>query len=147
MRIGDEVYIHGYVDEIRKDTIIIKNEGGYFGTIPSEIKALEKEPKTDRLYSWLNDMRLGIAPDETVTDIDERNVRIAQTDLLDEIMEWLEKNGQEQKTGHWVYSKMVNTGEIVWSECSVCRKGERGCAKRMKYCPNCGAKMESEGEE
>lgn len=53
------------------------------------IKALEQEPKWDKLYSWLNDMRLGIAPDETVTDIDERNARIAQTDILDEIMERL----------------------------------------------------------
>ena len=37
MKIGDEVYIHGYIDEIRKDTIIIHNEGGYFGTVPSEV--------------------------------------------------------------------------------------------------------------
>lgn len=49
------------------------------------------------------------------------------------------------KTGHWIYSKAVNTSEIIWSECSECKDGERGCAKRMKYCPNCGAKMESEG--
>ena len=37
MRIGDEVYIHGYVDEIRQDTIIIRNNGGYFGTDKSEV--------------------------------------------------------------------------------------------------------------
>lgn len=37
MKIGDEVYIHGYVDEIRNDTVIIKNEGGYFGTVEKEI--------------------------------------------------------------------------------------------------------------
>lgn len=37
VKIGDEVFIHGYVDEIRKDTIIIRNEGGYFGTVESEI--------------------------------------------------------------------------------------------------------------
>lgn len=42
MKIGDEVYIHGYVDEIRKDTIIIKNEGGYFGTVKDEIKQKPK---------------------------------------------------------------------------------------------------------
>lgn len=48
-----------------------------------------QKPKWDRLYSWLNDMRFGIAPDETVTDIDERIVRTAQVDLLDEIMEWM----------------------------------------------------------
>lgn len=37
MRIGDRVYVHGFIDEIRKDCIIIRNEGGYFGTIKSEI--------------------------------------------------------------------------------------------------------------
>lgn len=36
-RIGDEVYIHGYIDEIRKDVVIIRNDGGYFGTAPSEV--------------------------------------------------------------------------------------------------------------
>lgn len=37
MKIGDTVYVHGYIDEIRKDIIIIKNKGGYFGTAKSEI--------------------------------------------------------------------------------------------------------------
>ena len=37
MKIGDEVLIHGYIDEIRKDVVIIRNEGGYFGTVKSEI--------------------------------------------------------------------------------------------------------------
>jgi len=37
MKIGDRVYVHGYVDEIRKDTIIIRNDGGYFGTVPEEV--------------------------------------------------------------------------------------------------------------
>lgn len=51
----------------------------------------QKSGKWDRLYNWLNDMRLGIAPDETVTDIDERHCRESQTDILDEIMEWMIK--------------------------------------------------------
>lgn len=37
MRIGDRCFVHGYVDEIRKDTVIIKNKGGYFGTDPGEV--------------------------------------------------------------------------------------------------------------
>lgn len=37
MKIGDEVYVHGYVDEIRNGTIIIRNEGGYFGTALDEV--------------------------------------------------------------------------------------------------------------
>ena len=43
MKIGDEVYVHGYVDEIRNDVAIIRNDGGYFGTVPSEV--VEQEPK------------------------------------------------------------------------------------------------------
>ena len=37
MKIGDEIYVHGYIDEIRKDTVIVRNDGGYFGTVASEI--------------------------------------------------------------------------------------------------------------
>ena len=37
MKIDDRVYVHGHVDEIRKDTVIIRNKGGYFGTVKSEI--------------------------------------------------------------------------------------------------------------
>ena len=42
MKIDDRVYVHGYVDEIRKDTVIIRNEGGYFGTVKSEIVEAQK---------------------------------------------------------------------------------------------------------
>lgn len=42
MKIGDRVYVHGHVDEIRKDTIIIQNSGGYFGTDKSEIVVAQK---------------------------------------------------------------------------------------------------------
>ncbi len=37
MKIGDRCFVHGYVDEIRKDTVIIRNKGGYFGTDPGEV--------------------------------------------------------------------------------------------------------------
>lgn len=37
MRIGDTVYIRGTVDEIRKDVVIIKNDGGYFATVENEV--------------------------------------------------------------------------------------------------------------
>ena len=47
MKIGDEVYVHGFIDEIRNDVIIIRNEGGYFGTVPSEV--VEKEETSQNL--------------------------------------------------------------------------------------------------
>lgn len=37
MKIGDRCFVHGYVDEIRKDTVIVRNKGGYFGTDPGEV--------------------------------------------------------------------------------------------------------------
>lgn len=37
MKIGDRIFVRGYIDEIRKDTVIIRNAGGYFGTILSEV--------------------------------------------------------------------------------------------------------------
>ena len=40
MKIGDEVFVHGFVDEIRVDQVIIKNRGGYFGTLPDEVHPL-----------------------------------------------------------------------------------------------------------
>ena len=37
MKIGDRIFVRGYIDEIRKDTVIVRNDGGYFGTVLSEI--------------------------------------------------------------------------------------------------------------
>ncbi len=37
MKIGEEAYVHGYIDEIRNGVIIIRNKGGYFGTEPEEV--------------------------------------------------------------------------------------------------------------
>ena len=52
MKIGDRVYVHGYVDEIRKDCVIIHNDGGYFGTVKSEI--IEGQ-KAERRGKWIRD--------------------------------------------------------------------------------------------
>ena len=49
MRIGDEVYVRGTVDEIRGATVIIKNKGGYFGTKKSEI-VLEPQEYDEIVY-------------------------------------------------------------------------------------------------
>ena len=37
MKIGDRCFVHGYIDEIRRDTVIVRNKGGYFGTDPGEV--------------------------------------------------------------------------------------------------------------
>ena len=48
MKIGDEVYVHGYVDEIRQGVVIIRNNGGYFGTIAEEVLLTGIEYVADR---------------------------------------------------------------------------------------------------
>lgn len=48
MHIGDTVYIRGTIDEIRKDVVIIKNKGGYFGTVKEEIQ--EGRIDTEKLW-------------------------------------------------------------------------------------------------
>lgn len=59
MKIGDNVYVHGYVDEIRKDTVIIRNKGGYFGTVPSEI--ICGEMPQPQLMGWWIDRKDDVA--------------------------------------------------------------------------------------
>ena len=34
---GDEVYVHGFVDEVREGIVILKNKGGFFRTTADEI--------------------------------------------------------------------------------------------------------------
>ena len=45
------------------------------------------DDKWNKLFNYLNDTRLAIAPDERVTDPEELSQRLAQTDILDCIME------------------------------------------------------------
>ena len=61
---------------------------------------------------------------------------------------------QEPKVGHW--TEKGHNFEKCWAECSVCGKTASGHSKDTgwgftysytDYCPNCGAKMESEAAE
>ena len=58
LKIGQEVLIHGYVDEIRKDTVIIRNEGGYFGTVEYEVTDIEMPDTNDVLDKIRNEITM-----------------------------------------------------------------------------------------
>lgn len=58
LKIGQEVLIHGYVDEIRKDTVIIRNEGGYFGTVECEVTDIEMPDTNDVLDKIMNEITM-----------------------------------------------------------------------------------------
>lgn len=80
MKIGDEVYVHGYVDEIRKNCIIIRNGYGYFGTSEDEIRIevdRKDEPQrfTDKdgdVWEWRDNTWKCISNDEPQADYTEK---------------------------------------------------------------------------
>ena len=93
MKIGDRCFVHGYVDEIRKDVVIIKNKGGYFGTDPGEVI--------------------------TVTDTAHPNW-IPCSERLPENGYWLwsAKGGEVQKDfywdGHWEHAEKYGYEVVAW---------------------------------
>lgn len=92
MKIGDRVFVRGYIDEIRKDTVIVRNDGGYFGTVLSEVTGelpsaqtgITLESAIDYLHSigWMQEH------DRTLT----------------------ESAQPEQKNGEWVLSYCGHCG-------------------------------------
>lgn len=56
---------------------------------------------------------------------------------------------QEPKTGYWVVESTYDWGftSSVNCYCSNCKDYFTRQWKEMNFCPNCGAKMESEGKE
>ena len=47
--------------------------------------------------------------------------------------------------GHWIHDGPAFKGGVDWYRCSVC--GCRDVVEWMKYCPNCGAKMDGGNED
>lgn len=84
---GKEGVLHDLKTETGSDALFAETIADAVETL-EELPSVNPQPKWDRLYSWLNDMRLGIAPDET-TPNDERKERQAQVDVIDDIMEWM----------------------------------------------------------
>lgn len=96
-----KVLVEDFLKNLPKDSVgynVTLLEKEYYDTAlkalsnskkPEDKPIMHYEELWDRLYNWLNDMRFSIAPDETVTDANERNDRLTRVDLLDEIMEWM----------------------------------------------------------
>ena len=53
MKAGDEVYVHGYVCGINNEMVLIRNNGGYFATVPDEVKEAElMDEKAVGYWAW-----------------------------------------------------------------------------------------------
>lgn len=55
---------------------------------------------------------------------------------------------EERKTGKWInaYPDIEPNPMLMYGICSVCGF-EQSISDKLKYCPNCGARMVQEGEE
>lgn len=83
MRIDDEIYVHGYLDEIRQNKVIVRNDGGYFGTVVDElVEAIPKDQYESRLkadmVTILEDLKLDI---ESKINYYEQAYIIYETDM------------------------------------------------------------------
>lgn len=63
-------------------------------------------------------------------------------EAIDVAIEALE---QESKTGHWIYT-LEDWNKWECSECGFTKRTDVHVSIGYKYCPSCGAKMESKEE-
>ena len=104
------------------------------------LEALEQEPSGDL-----------ISREETLTafaDYVGSGMSMNDYDALWNIVEKMPSVKQEPKTGHWIDTGSESFEFYRVYKCSECGNTEieypeRIC-RQFRYCPNCGAKMESE---
>ena len=162
-KIGDRIFVRGYIDEIRKDTVIVRNDGGYFGTIPSEVITGElpsAQPETSILT-------VKVAPDpeeleRIVRKIKDTSVMVLsstypdvdmalklnkayddgyETGYLQGKYDWIAK-----KKGRWNF---IGNQMFECTECGVCYTQSQFNQMRVRitdsispnFCPSCGADM------
>jgi hypothetical protein len=130
-----EMFLHKQCD--LKRTEFAYDQNTVWEAVNMASEALEQEPCDDAVS------RQAVLDKKELVELEDGQSFYC---ISPEDVETLQPVMPKQKTGHWIYFKAINTGEIVWSECSECGNGERGCAKRMKYCPNCGCRMSEVSE-
>lgn len=107
--------------------------------VDKAIKALEQEPKILNTLDFAIDASSG----DTNYFVGFRNGLRYSKSLIDGKEPQFEScTEQEPKTGHWIPIRK-STGTIVAVKCECCGGSPRH-GHKTDYCPNCGAKMESE---
>lgn len=151
MKIGDEVYIHGYVDEIRQNVVIIRNDGGYFGTVAEEITNKSENPNTcgdaiSRKHLLEEIAMLKKSPWFNENTYGSKVIRKEAVEIVEDVCIKREPSvTPQQRTGRWIQKEEEGDAEpfIIW-ECSECHCVDEDGKPSYKYCPQCGARMEVE---
>ncbi len=148
MKIEIDIPKHQYKNIMDLDSISL-GRAPYKGIIMYAINAIKKGKALDQEPTTKNDLGVDCISRKAALDItwhdpsysDPLNVL---TEVRDKIRELPSLTPQEPKTGHW-----RKTGYIDKVMCSICNRKIWNFweANDFDYCPNCGAKMESEGEK
>lgn len=136
MKIGDEVYIRGCVDEIRQDTVIIRNDGGYFGTVLSEV--IEREPDCFKCKHYFHCCNV---------DEEHKHDCFEAECFIEDIKELPPKDiPKEPKRGKWIEiidARKYGNPYIVGFYCSEC---DTTSIIERDFCPYCKADMRGDTE-
>ena len=127
-REGDLISRQAVIDAIEDDNrngmwscFVSDDDAQKFKTVIKELPSVKQEPKTEQEDDYFR----------KIVEVAISQLRADRDRLEDE----LAKREQEPKTGHWIEMP-------IGFKCSNCNELED---KTTKFCPNCGAKMESEG--
>jgi len=107
---------------------------------PTGVKfgALEQEPSGDCIS------RQAVLDEAFEVDTKEYGrIEVVGVDAIDALP------SVKPQTGHWILLDECSNSGYYCSECQkkVVKEGWSNTVKKIKYCPNCGARMESEKNE
>lgn len=97
-----------------------------------------------KAVAYLNDIRLTVGPDQWTAPEDIPMARARYeglTDAIDAIVELPSADVRPVVRGKWI----LKDWGFEYSECSVCGFEHR-YSEQFNFCPNCGAKMDKDGD-
>ena len=92
-----------------------------------------------------------ISREDTKQAIRHKFKTLAERCEINEVLNNMPSVQPKQKTGRWIYTNTI--GGMRYYGCTICTNQEKDCIadeneiQWYNYCPNCGAKMESENKK
>ena len=124
MKIGDRVLVNGTIDEIRGDILIVKNDGGYFGTLAREafVPSVLGQEVAEEIRKRIKKSSVGPITARLMEEEERLNRKTAKLDVfLDERAD--EVSDEEYRLMRMQYFAMAIYDEILRMRINL-HKGE-----------------------